>query len=280
MDRLRFLHIPKSAGSTLSLMLSIQFVGKDRFSFHGEPDVDEDRFHALTPQQRDRIQWFDGHAPIHTGIREANRNVTIITMLRDPIQRVKSFCQHVSEGKSPKLADGSADSTPGTGEAFDLDRFLASKNAELHNLQTKMLINVRDCATLRHIGVMGPDAAAELACENLFSTVDCYGLQEYFDESLLMIQQHVGFRTPIYASQNSMRDDRVLKFEQRHIDRIAELNRLDLDLYAAARDKFLVDLRDRGPGERELRKFRRQRDLAEPVVRAGMRLRRRRRTRG
>lgn len=276
MDRIRFLHIPKSAGSTLSLMLSIQFLGRDRFSFVGEPDLDEDRFRALTQQQRDKVRWFDGHAPIHTGIREANSNIQIITMLRDPIHRVMSFCQHVSEGKSPKLADGSAGPISDASETFDLDRFLDSKNAELHNLQTKMLINVRDCATLRHIGAMGPAAATELACENLFNTVDCYGLQEYFDESLLMIQRRIGVRTPIYASRNSGRDDRALEFEQRHLDRIADLNCLDLELYAIARDRFLADLRSGGPGERELRRFRRQRDLADPMIRGWLRLRGRR----
>ena len=45
-----------------------------------------------------------GHAPITTCIKEAD-SATIITFLRDPVERVKSFCQHVYEGKSLHLKD-------------------------------------------------------------------------------------------------------------------------------------------------------------------------------
>src|SRR5271157_80678 len=130
MDRLRFLHMPKTAGSTFTSCLEYQYSGKGHFIFTGDIKSDINRYLNLSEPTRQNIKLFTGHAPILTGIADAD-SAKVITFLRDPINRVKSFIQHISEGKSPEYLTG----------PFDLNRFLESGFSDLSNLQTKMLIN-------------------------------------------------------------------------------------------------------------------------------------------
>lgn len=267
MERVRFLHVPKVGGSTLSLMLSIQFMGQPKFSFSGQQAVDRKRFYTLTRGERESIRWFDGHAPYYTGISQADENVKIITMLRDPIQRVISFCQHVSEGKSPlAIAGGEVDD-------FDLDEFLESGNAELHNLQTKMLINTGDSATQTYLAKMGPEHAIIRARENLFEGVAAFGIQEYFDESVIVFQRQLDLSTPVFSLRNKKHRQRHLVVESRHIERIAEQNQLDLELYADAKRCFLDRLEANGPDRADVRRFRRKRAVVAPFIDVGLRAR-------
>jgi hypothetical protein len=226
MHALRFLHIPKTAGTTLRDVLKRIYWPRRRFEFSGEADVDLARFHALSEATRANIALYMGHAPIETGIGWADQCVTI-TVLRDPVSRVRSFCQHVAEGKSPYLR---AAFPP---ENFDLDKFLWSGNLELSNLQTKMLVNRRICdAPLpAHLSESG---CIQLAIDNLLHRVACFGIQEQFDESMTRFGSLLNRRMAGYTARNQADPQQPLLFQQRHLQRIADLNTLDLEVYREA----------------------------------------------
>ena len=254
MQRLRFLHIPKTAGSTFSSMLRRQYLGKGHFVFSGFDDLDRERFAALPEAKKNRVVLFTGHAPLVTGVREADE-ATIITFLRDPVSRVKSFCQHVAEGKSPHLKEAFPP------ESFSLDAFLDSGNGELSNLQTKMLINGAQAASSVLIDKMSPAEARDLALENLFSRVHRFGLQEHFDESLMIFARALDWSTPLYAALNKKSTARMIDFEDRHLERIAELNALDIEVYEKAREYFRATLLPQVDPEK-LERFRKLQRLA------------------
>lgn len=149
------------------------------------------------------------------------------------MSRVKSFCQHVSEGKSAYLRDAFPPSS------FDLDRFLASGNLELENLQTKMLINEQSCDSPSLIATMSPSEAAEAALANLFGRIASYGVQEFFDESLVIFKQKFGWRQPVYVAANRPNPARLITFEEHQIKRIEELNAIDLQVFQSAREAFI-----------------------------------------
>jgi len=261
-NRLRFLHIPKCAGITFVTMLRLQYLGAPHFSFSGELAADRGRWESLTPAKKARIRLFTGHAPIETGIPEADQNIDVVTMLRDPVERVKSLCQHVSEGKSAHLR---ARFPPGR---FDLDAFLESGNEGLSNLQTRMLINRGRAASPERIRNMSAEEALDLALCNLHEKVACYGILERFDESLVRFQQRFDWRTPCYASSNRKDPDRLLRFEERHLQRIAEMNALDLALYDAARKKFDQRVEADRIDASKLRRLRAVQPFAAPALRA------------
>lgn len=248
-------------------MLRLQYLGTPHFSFSGEWAADQRRWQGLPAARRARIRLFTGHAPIETGISEADTDIAIVTMLRDPVDRVKSLCQHVAEGKSPHLLERFPP------DRFDLDAFLASGHEGLSNLQTKMLINHGKAADPSLLQSLSKDEAVKRALHNLRERITCYGVQEYFDESLVHLQQRFDWHTPCYASSNRGDPDRRLHFEPRHLDRIAELNIVDNEVYAAARKLFLERLENGGLSRPRLRRLRTVQAFASPVIHLLIKLR-------
>lgn len=259
MKRLRFVQIPKTAGSTLAYLLLRQYRGIRYFYFTGETEADTKRYRSLSEAERGEIGFYLGHAPIATGIQEAD-DATLITLLRDPVRRVKSFCQHVSEGKAPYLQK---DFPP---DSFDLDGFLNSGNYEISNLQTKMLINKVSCASPVLINSMSPAEATDKALENLFTVISRFGIQEYFDESLIHFCRFLHWKMPFYLSANLKDSKRLIEFKPRHLDRIAELNSIDLEVYAAARKKFREIIASADFDSAKLKRFKFLNPLAIPFL--------------
>lgn len=229
MEPLRFLHIPKTAGTTFTGLLRRQYSGKPHFFFTGDEQRDRERFKAIS-DSGEKIALFTGHAPLFTGIRAADE-ASIITFLRDPVSRVISFCQHVYEAKTKYLRK---EFPP---ESFNLDIFLRSGNHELFNMQTRFLIEDKSAPAGR-LDTMTPSAAKEAAFENLVSKVFRFGLQEYFDESLIIFADSLNWSLPLYASLNKKNTGRLLRFEKHHIDQITELNSIDIEIYETARKYF------------------------------------------
>lgn len=234
MKPLRFLHIPKTAGSTFTEILQRQYFGKKSFRFTGNIASDIERFRALSKNDRENIVLYTGHAPIATGIREAD-NAATITFLRDPVNRVKSYCQYVSEGKVPNLID---DFPP---DNFHLDSFLESGNMELSNFQATMLINDRlsDSDSFKNISAL---EAKYAALDNLFNKISNFGIQEYFDESLILFSLAFEWRVPVYVSVNVKNTSKLLRFEKHQLERIAEMNAVDIEIYKLAKERFMHKL--------------------------------------
>ena len=89
---------------------------------------------------------------------------------------------------------------------------------------------------------MSKSEARDLALNNLFNVVAEYGLQDYFDESLMLFSSALKWSTPFYTSLNKKDSSRLLEFKQKHLDRIAELNSIDIEVYNAAKIRFLETL--------------------------------------
>ncbi len=231
MEPLRFLHIPKTAGTTFISILKRRYFAKKSFEFSGDIENDIIRYERLSENYKKNIELFIGHAPIITGIDKAD-NAAIVTFLREPVNRVKSFCQHVMEGKSPHLIKYFPP------DKFNLDEFLESGNEELTNLQTKMLINSGDGALPNLLNNLSEDIAVKTAIDNLFNRISFFGLQEYFDESLILMSESLNWPMLVYASKNKRNIKKKLSFEKHHIEKIKQLNKLDLEVYKGAKEYF------------------------------------------
>ena len=81
-------------------------------------------------------------------------------------------------------------------------------------------------------------AYRDLALENLFTKVARFGIQNYFDESLMLFSQYLSWKMPFYVSWHRKDTSRLLEFKQSHLDQIAELNSIDIEVYQAAEKKF------------------------------------------
>ena len=226
----RFLHIPKCGGSTFSYILNREYRNGLRFAFSGNAEQDRERYEALRLNARDSCVLYRGHAPIETGI-EAVDDALTITMFRDPVRRVKSFCQHVSEGKSPHLVGRFPPSS------FNLDEFLESGLGELSNLQVKMMINCGSCEDSTRLNQLGGEVV-DVAIKHLHERVAIFGLLEKYDESLIQFADFLGWGLPVYAKRNVQDQKRLLVFEPRHIQQIEALNVADKALYEHASEVY------------------------------------------
>ncbi len=239
MHAVRFLHIPKTAGSTLSSILQRQYLGNKMFSLSGDPNVDIQNFNLRSEQYKANTKLFLGHSQIISGIERADTGV-IITILRDPVERVKSFCQHAAEGKSEYLRDKFPP------ESFNLDDFLACGDISLSNLQTRFLIGHAKFETLNK------NQAIDQALKNLFNKISYYGIQEYFDESLIIFSKALNWRLPVYIRKNTRDPKKQIKFESRHIEIIQRFNQIDIAVYNQAKESFMQKINSQSFDKEEL----------------------------
>lgn len=268
MESVRFLHIPKTAGSTFACILLAQYGHRGLFHFLGEIDRDRRRWHALPDAAKRKTRLFLCHSPLVTGIDTADR-CRLITLLRDPVNRVKSSCQHVYEGKSPYLRKRFPP------YSFTLDELLDSGEIELDNLQVNMLAGTAGGGPKQSSPLTGGADLLETAWETLTRRMYCYGLLERFDTTILLFRKKLGWtKNPYYVRINRKRDARRLIFSDSHLEKIRELNRLDLALYERAAGRF-QELAAEAVSQGELRAFEREntaRQLATSIRWLPMRL--------
>lgn len=232
--RLRFLHIAKTAGTSLSGALATLYPGST-FAFTGNLENDRERFAALPEGFRAALVFIHGHAPLETGIPLVDTFPTV-TFLREPVARVRSFCQHVAEGKSPHLVERFPPN------AFDLGKFLESKDPELHNLQCRCLLGDKALND-----APSPREAAAGALEKLKGMTG-FGLVEEFDLSLFLMKKRCSWNAlPFVPRLNTKSVSNQLSFSDSNTKTIRWLNQADLLLYEKAVQLFHERTASLGP---------------------------------
>ncbi len=227
MNKIRFLHIPKTAGTTFTDCLN-QFYKGRHFIFSGDLQKDKTRYWKISGSKRDQISMFGGHAPRITGIPEVDTLPTI-TFFRDPVERVKSYCQHVSEGKSRYLLK---DYPP---SKFNLDAFLDSGINELSNIQAKLLLGDQK----QQLPHADKKTILETAVTVLKNDITCFGFTEQFDKSLVLLHYKLGWKKwPVYRKINAKNRQKLIKFTDANIIKIRGLNEIDIAVYNKALNLF------------------------------------------
>lgn len=245
-ETLIFLHIPKAAGSTLQKILDREYAGRPAFTIQGDSVRESiERFRKLPADARSRLTLLKGHMHfgLHTYLPQPS---TYATLLRDPVERVISHYFYVLRQPEHYLHR-----TIVTG-GMSLDACLEGKiSPELTNGQTRLLAGMED----EH-GDCTADAL-ELAKRNLRGYFAVVGLQERFDESLLLLKKRFGWRTPYYTKKNVGNNGLRPGITAETVDRIRRHNALDMALYDFAKALFDQQIQRQGPSlAKELKRFR------------------------
>ena len=222
-EQLCFIHIPKTAGTTLTSLLNSKF--------HQSKICPAEVWSEIVDIPREELaqyQLFRGHFFYDIGDLLPRKPV-YITMLRHPIERVISgyeFMRRNVPTRTEALLNHHKAKTMSLMEyVSDLD------NPSMANSQT------------RHLSLSShkddPEKWLAVAKQHL-SEFACFGLVERFQDSMALLSYTFGWN-PLAEYSNLMIGSRKLKQDQLEpevIEMIARRNSLDLDLYNYAQELF------------------------------------------
>ena len=218
-----FLHIPKSAGTTLNRLIEWEYPLFEMYSV--DPVFfrwSRARLWRLPQRRLKKFRVFKGHMPF--GLHEVlPQPATYITVMRGAVERVisayffmKNYVLHPNYWKFRR-------------EGWTLEDFVRRSPRE--NVQTKM--------------IAGADYDAPCTAETLLKAKEnlqyfsVLGLTERFDESLALMKLRFGWKLESYSSFNVTRTRPQRRdLPQSTLDLIAERNRFDIELYECAAKLF------------------------------------------
>jgi hypothetical protein len=182
-----FLHIPKTAGTTLWLILRRQYSPEHVLRMDNTAEIS-----MLPAEHLAQVQVLLGHFPYGTGAL-LPLGPDRITLMRDPVERILSSYSHRLRAE---LTDRSS---PQTSPLLTLDEYIASPLGEMDNRMTRTMAGP-EAMVLPH-GALTQDHF-EQAKQNLANGVSVFGLTEQFDETLVILQRRYGWNIPLYVRAN------------------------------------------------------------------------------
>ncbi len=230
-DHVIFLHIPKTAGTTLIKVLRNQYGRSSIFSIYSQPTSDDaERFVSLPQQVRDRYRLLQGHWPF--GMHKFfSGECRYISAMRDPVDRLVSEYYYILRIPDHYLHEQV------TSCNMSLEDFVTSDiTTELDNGQLRLLAG---CEKEVPFGQIGKEHL-EMAKQNIEKHFDVVGLTKRFDETLLLYKHFLGWkRYPYYHRRNvtAARPSSDTATPE-SLSLIAERNRFECALYEWVKERF------------------------------------------
>lgn len=233
-----FLHIPKTAGTTLDQII---FRHYRRKQIYGTGLVSQNgvaAFKEMTDERRARYRLLKGH--MNFGIhRYVPGPYAYFTFLREPIDRTVSHFYFIRNSVNYALYDVIQEND------MDIKQYLDEKmDPMLFNAHTRLLSGVWDTipagtCTEFHL---------EKAKQNLKNHIEVIGLTERFDESLLLLGKAFGWNHLHYQRKNVTRKrPKKDNLPPEFLKAVQEANELDLALYEYGKTLFEEQLHQFGP---------------------------------
>jgi hypothetical protein len=230
-----FVHVPKTAGGTVKAMLAAAPSGHrviDCGNFLRSPEGMNRKLAQLRARGWSTGDVVIGHVPYGAYRSQFPSEVTYMTFLREPVDRVLShYYRHVDRAQGRDRTRGVKPRLRKSGGSLETV-FADPRFFYLSNLQTRFL-----CSDPAPIGPL-PDDALDEAKANL-RELAFVGIQERFTESLVLFRQSLGLQVAPATDRhvNSYRPplDEIADEERQLIE---EHNRLDAELYRFARALF------------------------------------------
>ena len=222
-----FLHIPKTAGTTLNRIIDWEYNPLRIYSINGRYFRDSYRkLISYPPSRLAGMQVFRGHMPfgLHNLLGAPS---TYIVVLRDPVERAIS--QYFFAVNRKIHRDHSQISR------LTLDEFV--KNSPYNNAQTKLLAG--QSRDYDFIGGECTEATLAAAKENLSNYFTLIGLTERFEETLALAKVVLGWKIARWANfRVTPRRPRTEAIAPDTRALIANYNNFDMALYQYAAGLF------------------------------------------
>lgn len=245
-----FMHVPKTAGTSLRHIVQSQFQPNNVFEFYNlktlPPKVRKgiEKYNNLSEAQQKAIKFVSGH--VGFGLHEfLSRPCTYITVLRDPVERVISYYYFLLRNQNIIVKDKT------------LSEFVQTFGG-VHNSMTCYLSGLTLQAQLQDssIDLKSQQFAqetlekAKINLENHFKVV---GFVDRFDETCILLKKILGWNIPaFYTRKNVAKNSNVTReISPETLSLIHKFNQLDIQLYSYAREKFEDAIAQQGTAFKE-----------------------------
>lgn len=234
-----FLHIPKTAGSSLSKVVTGQFRPAETYHIRNPQEVRSpkyapsfgsvDEFAALDDAEKQRYRCLLGHMNfgLHAVIPQPCR---YITLLRDPVERVLSAYHH--HQRRLRLDTGDPNASVG------LEQFIAERPGNIDH-QCRLVSGSR--FTQWAYAARSPDEIRQRILSNLENHFSLIGRVERFLDSLALMECELGWSGLSYEHTNAgNRPKSEDEFSADDLAMLRDQQALDLELIEFA-DRWMND---------------------------------------
>ena len=233
-----FLHIPRTAGTTLNSILCQHFPEENTISVYSDAEYQKHRYH--TTDEIAHIEFITGHLLLESTDPPSIYGipVRVLTLLREPIGRLVSEYHFLKTWKQNHLYALLNE------KDISFAQYIQSTEKMLYyrgkNFMTRCIagMDVKDDPY--------PQEALAKAKHNLAEVFTFVGIQERFMESLVMLANLLGMENILHEKRNALVKGHAQVSEE-DIALAREMNRADTELYAFACELFDQRVREQGP---------------------------------
>jgi hypothetical protein len=232
-----FLHIPKTAGTTLHRIIERHYPPEHVFSLGPMAQESIREFKNLSEARRAEIRMLKGHMGF--GLHEfVPGPSTYFTLLREPIDRVISFYYFVCRTHQHYLYDFVQSGHIGLKDFVESHATFMVDNAQTRMLSGVWLeVGFGECTK----------ETLEQAKRNLRESFTVVSLTEKFDETLVLLRRAFGWEKLFYTRQNvTANRPQKSDLSSDTLDTLADVNQLDIELYQYATELFEEQVRQQG----------------------------------
>jgi len=223
-----FLHIPRTAGTTLNRLLERNFPPGSVLSLYTRDDFAKNA--VIDHSRLDGIRLIQGHVLLtdYDAFTFYDAPVRAVTFLREPVSRVISEYHFLRTWPGQHLHDLL------NRENMSLAEYVTSSHKLLRykggNFMTRVLSGLDPDSR--------PEEALSRAQANLRDRFVAFGLTGDFDASLLLLADVMGLSDLLYERQNSLRRPEAARATDEERALVASRNVLDTALYQFAEELF------------------------------------------
>lgn len=262
-DTLIFLHLPRTGGTTLRDILSKQYPERKTFENKTLLDTDEN-FNNSKINELSHYNLIKGHVyfGVHKYISQSSK---YFSMMRDPVERTISSYNYIKKRSNHPFYNLA-------NELNLIDFIECGQNIMVNNGQTRLIAG-RDTSLNVPFNKMD-SSHLEMAKTNINEQFLLVGFTERYDETILLLQHLLQWKTPYYSIANAVkRVQKTDELDSNIISLIKHYNQMDIELYKYANKKFDDTWKSFPAVQEELERFKLQNKISGKF-RIGARLKR------